>query len=224
MKPNEDEGLEEYLQRVLTSTMDGFNTADNNTVQQLATEAFLRGCKHKEASYVFNLSPRTIQKTCQKVKTVLANRKAIFWSKVSFQEKPLHSKKSVRFLKLKTNTNFDRGIQTVIHSPFRDKDKIMVTLVRNHPLLTHMVPGIPSRDPGLLPIEEAGLLEITGRTGIEMMSIDVAVFPTIRQRDKPQQSSPLPAPRENDGFPYKQSPVRGNEVCHLITKKQTRTS
>ena len=48
MKQNEDEGLEEYLQRVLTSAMDGFNTADKNTVQQLATEAFLRGCKKYE--------------------------------------------------------------------------------------------------------------------------------------------------------------------------------
>ncbi|MEW8547438.1 MAG: hypothetical protein AB2693_28360 [Candidatus Thiodiazotropha sp.] len=87
-KQSEEETLEEYLQRVLTTAMDGFSDADNDIIQQLATEAFLPGCKHKEASSMaMNESPRTIQEACQKVKTFLANRKAIFGNKVSFQER-----------------------------------------------------------------------------------------------------------------------------------------
>ena len=87
MKQSEDESLEAYLQRVLTAAMHGLKTSDNSTMQLLATEAFLRGCKHKEAAaLVSNEAPQTIQEACQKIKTVLANRKAIFGSKVSFQE------------------------------------------------------------------------------------------------------------------------------------------
>ena len=38
------------------------------------------------AALVFNEAPQTIQEACKKVKTVLANRKAIFGTKVTFQE------------------------------------------------------------------------------------------------------------------------------------------
>ena len=48
VKQTEDESLEDFLHRVLTIAMNGFVTADNNTMQKLATEAFLRGCKYKE--------------------------------------------------------------------------------------------------------------------------------------------------------------------------------
>ena len=44
IKQNEEEGLEEFLQRVLTNAMDGLHVADNTTVQKLTTEVFLRGC------------------------------------------------------------------------------------------------------------------------------------------------------------------------------------
>ena len=88
MRQNDDETLEAYLQRVLNIAMDGFKASDNNTAQQLATEAFLRGCKYKEAAaLVFSEAPQTIQEACKKVKTLLANRKAIFGTKVTFQEK-----------------------------------------------------------------------------------------------------------------------------------------
>lgn len=50
----------------------------------------------------------------------------------------------------------------------------MVILAGTRPLHTRMVPGISSRDRSLLPMEEAGLLGITERTGMKM-DIDVAV-------------------------------------------------
>ena len=84
----EEEGLEELLQRVLTTAMDGFHVADNTTVQKLATEAFLRGCRHKEAaSLTLNQNPMSIQEACRSVKTILANKKAIFGNKVTFKER-----------------------------------------------------------------------------------------------------------------------------------------
>ena len=88
VRQNDDEALEDFLQRVLTIAMDGFIAADDSIVQQLATEAFFRGCKHKEAAeIVINEAPRTIQEACRKVKTVLANRKAVLGGRVAFAEK-----------------------------------------------------------------------------------------------------------------------------------------
>lgn len=70
----------------VTPAMDGFTSADSTTVQTFATEVFLLGCKQKEsAARVFNESPKTIQSSCQKVKT--ENRKTIFGGKVTFEEK-----------------------------------------------------------------------------------------------------------------------------------------
>ena len=89
VKQMEEESLEEYLQRVLTIAMDGFYGAGAATLQQLSTEAFLRGCKHKEAiAFVFNQTPKIIQKTCKRVKTFIPNKKLILGGKeVTFQEK-----------------------------------------------------------------------------------------------------------------------------------------
>ena len=54
----------------------------------MATESFLRGCKHKDAAtMVMNESPSTIHEACKRVKTILANKKAISGVKVSFQER-----------------------------------------------------------------------------------------------------------------------------------------
>ena len=88
IKQTEEEGLEEFLQRVLTTAMDCFHEADKTTVQKLATEVFLRGCRHKEAaSLALNQNPMSIQEACRSVKTILANKKAIFGNKVTFQER-----------------------------------------------------------------------------------------------------------------------------------------
>ena len=209
MKQNDDEGLEEYLQRVLTSAMDGFNTADNNTVQQLATEAFLRGCKHKEASaYVFNESPRTIQEACQKVKTVLANRKAIFGSKVSFQERAFTLEEERRV------SEMEKQIQTLTSalrrsspSPFReqiygDSRRYPSSSYPYGPWDLEQRPQSPSYGRSWSPRDyRADGYENGYRRGRS---------PTIRQRDRPQQRSPLPTPREADKLLYNQSPVRGN--------------
>ena len=67
------------------------------TIQKLATEAFLRGCRHKEAAALaLNQCPSTIQDACKAVRTLIANKKAIFGSKVSFQERHFTSQEEER--------------------------------------------------------------------------------------------------------------------------------
>lgn len=87
-KQDDDESLEAYLQKILTITMDGYKNASAGLIQQMATESFLRGCKHKDAAtIVMNESPSTIHEACKRVKTIIANKKAIGGGKVSFQER-----------------------------------------------------------------------------------------------------------------------------------------
>ena len=87
-KQTDDETIEAYMQRVLNIASDGYGEYDFKVMQQMAIEAFLRGCHHKEAaSFVMVANPSTIQEACQKIKLVMASRKAIAGNKVSFQEK-----------------------------------------------------------------------------------------------------------------------------------------
>ena len=87
-KQSEDETLEVYMQRILSMATDGFGDFDNAVMQQMAIEAFLRGCQNKEAaSFVLVSTPSTIQDACRKMKMFIANKKAVDGNKVSFQER-----------------------------------------------------------------------------------------------------------------------------------------
>lgn len=103
IKQTEDESLEVFLQRVMTVAIDGFGLADNTTLQNIATEAFLRGCRHKEAAAaVLNEGPANMQIACQRIKTLVANKKAIYGTstKVTFQERAFTVEEERRVYKL----------------------------------------------------------------------------------------------------------------------------
>ena len=54
----------------------------------MATEAFLKGCRNKgSASLVLISTPKTIQETCQRLKAIVAHKKALEGPKVYFQER-----------------------------------------------------------------------------------------------------------------------------------------
>ena len=85
-KQNEEKSLEGVLQRV-TVTIDGYSDAHNATLQQQGTEAFLRGCKFKDAAtLVMNEAQKSIQEACRRVKTFTASKKTMWATKVSFQK------------------------------------------------------------------------------------------------------------------------------------------
>ena len=64
---------------------DGYGMANSDTLQHMATEAFLRRCRHIEAAtIVLNEGLASIQSACQRVKTLIANKRAVYGSKVSF--------------------------------------------------------------------------------------------------------------------------------------------
>ena len=72
----------------MTVATDGYGIADKSMLQNVATEAFLRGCRHKEAAItVLNEGPTNIQIAGQRIKTLIASTRAVYGSRVTFQER-----------------------------------------------------------------------------------------------------------------------------------------
>ena len=103
IKQTEDECIEAFLQRVMTVATEGYGMADSHTLQHVAAEAFLRGCRHKEAAtIVLNEGPSNIQSACQRLKTLVANKRAVCGGSkgVSFQERAFSLEEENRFSRL----------------------------------------------------------------------------------------------------------------------------
>ena len=131
-KQDDDEMLEVFLQRILAIAMDGYKDVKSNIWQQLATDAFLRDCRHKDAvTTVMNESQKSVHEACKRIKTILANKKAITGGKVSFQEKIFSVQEETRVLSIeKKSRRF---------SPSNRKNQFVID---NLPLLsldTHLV-------------------------------------------------------------------------------------
>lgn len=89
--------------------MEALPEANDSTVNQTGVEAFLRGCKDKEAAHLaMEKNPKMIYKALKYVKAVVNNRKALFGSRanyhtrrVSFQDEfvgPTTDEASIRTL------------------------------------------------------------------------------------------------------------------------------
>ena len=64
------------MQQVLNVATDGYGEFETTVLQKIATEAFLRGCRNKEsASLVLISTPKTTHEACQRLKTIVANKK-----------------------------------------------------------------------------------------------------------------------------------------------------
>ena len=88
LKQEPDETLEGFMRQVLNVATDGYRDFETTVLQQMAIDAFLIGCRNKEsASLVLISTPKTIQEACQRLKTIVANKKALEGPKVSFQER-----------------------------------------------------------------------------------------------------------------------------------------
>ena len=113
-KQGDNETLEAYLQRILAIAMDGYKDASAVLLQQMATEAFLRGCRHKDAAtLVMNEAPQTIHVACKRIKTMLANKKAI-GGKVSFSERIFTVQEETRVSNIEKKVN---DLLKTVHRP-----------------------------------------------------------------------------------------------------------
>ena len=112
VKQNEDEALEEYSQRVHFLVLEGYPGAADATIQAVAVEAFLRGCKNKRAAEVaYEKDPPTIYKAQKFVKASVHNHQALYGGK------PPISHRQVSF---SGNETDDLGVRTAAVVSSRD--------------------------------------------------------------------------------------------------------
>ena len=95
VRQQDGESLGEFAERVHFLVMDGYDRCENTVIDQIGTEAFLRGCRDKEsARCVIEKNPSSISKAVKLMKSTLANQKAIYGTRspnfahrqVSFQD------------------------------------------------------------------------------------------------------------------------------------------
>ena len=80
-RQQENESLEDFAHKIYVLALDGYEKCENDALEDIATEAFLRGCKEKEAAIkAMEKNPASLSKAIKFVKTSLANQKVIFGS------------------------------------------------------------------------------------------------------------------------------------------------
>ena len=85
MRQQENARLEDFAHKVYVLALDGYEKCEDDALEDIATEAFLRGCKEKEAAIkAMEKNPVTLSKAIKFVNTSLANQKAIFGSAKNF--------------------------------------------------------------------------------------------------------------------------------------------
>ena len=89
--------------------MDGHPGAKEDTINQMAVESFLRGCKDKEAARcAMDKNPKTVYKALKYVKAAINNQKALFGSK------PNYVARQVTFADdVKGDQNFQADIRSI---------------------------------------------------------------------------------------------------------------
>lgn len=85
IRQKEGESLEEYSQRVQFLCMDGHPEAREETIDQISVEAFLRGCRDKEAAKsAMEKNPHSVYKALKYVKASINNQQALFGHRPSY--------------------------------------------------------------------------------------------------------------------------------------------
>jgi 5'(3')-deoxyribonucleotidase len=85
VRQQDNDSLEDFAHKVYLLALDGYTKCEDDSLEDIATEAFLRGCKEREAAIKsMEKNPVTLSKAIKCVKTSLANQKAI----LSRQKRP----------------------------------------------------------------------------------------------------------------------------------------
>ncbi|CAC5415783.1 unnamed protein product [Mytilus coruscus] len=118
VRQQDSETLEEFAERVHFIEMDGYDKCDNSVIDQIGTEAFLRGCKDKEAArHVIEKNPESINKALKIMKTSIANQKAIYGSR-----SPNFAHRQVSFAD-SAGKSHDKESTSTVNSPLEKEER-----------------------------------------------------------------------------------------------------
>ncbi|CAC5415863.1 unnamed protein product [Mytilus coruscus] len=124
VRQQDSETLEEFAERVHFIAMDGYEKCDNSVIHQIGTEAFLRGCKDKEAArHVTEKNPESINKALKIMKTSIANQKAIYGSR-----SPNFAHRQVSFAD-SAGKSHDKESTSTVNSPLEKEVRNLTQLV-----------------------------------------------------------------------------------------------
>lgn len=124
VRQQDSETLEEFAERVHFIAMDGYDKCDNSVIDQIGTEAFLRGCKDKEAArHVIERNPESINKALKIMKTSIANQKAIYGSR-----SPNFAHRQVSFAD-SAGKSQDKESASTVNSPLEKEVRNLTQLV-----------------------------------------------------------------------------------------------
>jgi hypothetical protein len=148
-RQNEDESIEDYSQRVLSTTNDAYPDAPEKIVNEIAVEVFLRGLREKRvAEIVLEKSPTNIYLALQSVRQTQANQKTLYGTarsstrRVSFHEDDDSSMRSVR--SVRSNPPPKPTTSTPVAEP-TDDSKVVTAVgeygTAGHPV--HWYPMVP---------------------------------------------------------------------------------
>ena len=75
----DDEALEEFSERALTLAQDGYPEFPDCMIETIALDAFLKGCKEKEAAYTaMHSNPTTLNEAVELVNAAIHNHRVLF--------------------------------------------------------------------------------------------------------------------------------------------------
>lgn len=87
VRQGDTESLEEFTERVQFLTIDGFHHNTSDIMDQIGIEAFLRGCREKEAArYIIEGNPKSINEALKWIKASMANSRAIYFPRSPVQQ------------------------------------------------------------------------------------------------------------------------------------------
>ena len=82
IKQKETESLQDFSQRVHFMAMEGHPGAKDKTINQIAVESFLRGCKDRESAHsAMDKNHSSVYDALEFVKTAINNKKALYGTK-----------------------------------------------------------------------------------------------------------------------------------------------
>ena len=75
---NSEETLDEFSERVLEMTIDGYPNAPDDCIQTVSIDAFLKGCNNKQAALMaLEKNPLTLDQATQYMKSAVTNQRPL---------------------------------------------------------------------------------------------------------------------------------------------------
>lgn len=90
LRQGEEESLEEFAERTQSLSVEGYPGAPSKVTDAVAVDAFLRGCREKQAALItMEKEPKSVHKALKNLKSTIHNQRALLSKSVTFSARAL---------------------------------------------------------------------------------------------------------------------------------------